>query len=145
MLMKLSLDPLLDQEFEGRHRVKHVLNSEVPYVCCWIGWIAKTFDYINRVKLTLPLSVYEGMWTCSPFLVAMHLLDGSCVIVGIFFKLHATFPNNWDNEVLYKWFLTPFHDGVLNRRLVIDCDRGSFPHDPETVGDMPSWHTRLAK
>ena len=25
-----------------------------------IGWIVKTFDYINRVKLTLPLSVYEG-------------------------------------------------------------------------------------
>ena len=22
---------------------------------------------------------------------------------------------------------------------------GSFPHDPETVGDMPSWHTRFGK
>ena len=50
------------------------------------------FDYINRVKLTLPLSVYEGTWTHSPPLVAMHLLDRSCVIVGIFLKLHATFP-----------------------------------------------------
>ena len=26
----------------------------------WIGWIVKTYDYINRVVLTLPLSVYEG-------------------------------------------------------------------------------------
>ena len=60
----------------------------------WIGWIVKMFDYINRVNLTLPLSVYKGTWTHSPRLVAMHLLDRSCVIVGIFLKLHATFPNS---------------------------------------------------
>ena len=59
-----------------------------------IGWIVKTFDYINRVNLMLPLLVYEGTWTHSPLLVAMHLLDRSCVSVGIFLKLHATFPNN---------------------------------------------------
>ena len=50
----------------------------------WIGWIVNTFDYINRVNLTLPLSIYKGTWTHSPRLVAMHLLDKSCVIVGIF-------------------------------------------------------------
>ena len=94
MLTKLSLDTLLHQKFEGRHRAERVHNSEVPYVRCLIGWIAKTFDYINRVKLTLPLSVYEGTWTHSPPLVAMHLLDRSCVIVGIFLKLHAAFPNS---------------------------------------------------
>ena len=55
--MKLSLDPLLDQEFEGRHQAEHVLNSEVSYVRYLIGWITMTFDYINRVNLTLPLSV----------------------------------------------------------------------------------------
>ena len=49
MLTQLSLDPLLDQEFEGRHQAEHVLNSEVPYVWYLIGWIAKKFDYINRV------------------------------------------------------------------------------------------------
>ena len=38
----------------------------------WIGWIVKLFDYINRVNITLPLSVYEGTWTHSPPLVAMH-------------------------------------------------------------------------
>ena len=32
----------------------------------WIGRIVKTYDYINRVVLTLPLSVYEGTWTHSP-------------------------------------------------------------------------------
>ena len=34
MLMELSLDTLLDQEFEGRHRAERVLNVEVPYVRC---------------------------------------------------------------------------------------------------------------
>ena len=32
MLTELSLDPLLDQELEGRHRAECVLNTEVPYV-----------------------------------------------------------------------------------------------------------------
>ena len=33
--------------------------------------IMKTYDYINRVVITLPLTVYEGTWiTLSP-LVAM--------------------------------------------------------------------------
>ena len=57
------------------------------YVRYLIGWIAKTFDYINRVKLTLSLSVYDGTWTHSPPLVAMHLLDRSCMIVGKFFEI----------------------------------------------------------
>ena len=43
---------------------------------------------------TLPLSVYEGTWTHSPPLISMHLLDRSCVSVGFFLKLHATFPNS---------------------------------------------------
>ena len=32
MLMKLSLDTLLDCEFVGCHRAKHVQIVEVPYV-----------------------------------------------------------------------------------------------------------------
>ena len=47
--MKLSLDTLLDQEFEGRHRAEHVQNSEVTYIRCLIGRNEKKFDYINRV------------------------------------------------------------------------------------------------
>ena len=49
-----------------------------------IGRIMKTYDYINRVDITLLLSVYED--TLSP-LVDMHHLDRSCVIVGFFLKL----------------------------------------------------------
>ena len=97
MLAKLSLDPLLDQEFEGRHRVERVQNSEVSYVRCLFGWIAKTFDYINRVKLTLPLLVYEGTWTHSPLLVAMHLLDRSCVRI-CFFEIACYVP-----QQKYAW------------------------------------------
>ena len=47
----------------------------------------KTYDYINRVVITLPLSVYEGTWTALSPLVAMHHQDGSCVCVGFFLKL----------------------------------------------------------
>ena len=78
MLTELSLDPLLDQEFEGRHRAERVLNSEVPDVRYLIGRIVKTYDYINPVVLTLPLSVYEGTWTTLSPLVAMHHHDLAC-------------------------------------------------------------------
>ena len=94
MLTELSLDPLLDQELEGRHRAERVHDSEVPYIRYSIGRNVKTFDYINRVEQMLPLSVYEGTWTRSPRLVAMHLLDRSCMRVGFFLKLHAMFPNS---------------------------------------------------
>ena len=55
-----------------------MLNSEVLYVRYLIGRIVKTYDYINRVVLTLPLSVYEGTWTTLSPLVAMHLHDLAC-------------------------------------------------------------------
>ena len=45
----ISFVPLLDQEFEGRHRAERVQNSEVSYVRCLIGRNEKKFDYINRV------------------------------------------------------------------------------------------------
>ena len=70
--------PQLDQEYKKRHRAKHVLNTEVSYVCAWIGRAVKTYDYINRVVITLPLSVYEGTWTTLSPLVAMHHHDLAC-------------------------------------------------------------------
>ena len=75
MLTKLSREAQLDQELVGRHQAERVLNAEVPYVRCLIGRIVKTYDYINRVVLTLPLSVYEGTWTTLSPLVAMHHHD----------------------------------------------------------------------
>ena len=38
--------------------------------------------------------------------------------------------SHWYNEVLYKRFLTHFRDGIWNRRLVRDVDRG---------GVLPTW------
>ena len=43
---------------------------------------------------------------------------------------------HWCASVLYKRFLTPFRDGIWDRRQVSVGDRVSFPHDPETVGGM---------
>ena len=92
--MKLSLNPLLDQEFEGRYRVKRVLNTEVPYVR-YLDWLDREDVRLHQPHLLmLPLFVYEGTWTHSPPLIAMHLLDRSCLSVGIFLKLHATLPNS---------------------------------------------------
>ena len=73
-----SFVPLLDQEFEGRHRVERVQNSKVSCVRDLTGRIVKTYDYINRVVLTLPLSVKEGTWTTLSPLVAMHHHDLAC-------------------------------------------------------------------
>ena len=78
MLKELSLEALLDRVFVGRHRAERVLNSEVPCVRHLIGRIVKTYDYINRIVLTLPLSVYEGTWTTLSPLVAMHHHDLAC-------------------------------------------------------------------
>ena len=35
-------------------------NAEVPCIRYLIGQIVKTYDYINRVVITLLLMVYEG-------------------------------------------------------------------------------------
>ena len=61
----------------------------------------KMFDYINRVNLTLLLSVYEGTWIHSPPLIAMHLLDRSCVSVGFFFEIACYVPQQWHPSQVY--------------------------------------------
>ena len=59
MLTKLSLDTQLDLEFVGRHRAERVkIAGAVSSVLD--RSIVKTYDYINRVIITLPLTVYEG-------------------------------------------------------------------------------------
>ena len=65
MLTELSRKALLDRSSRDVIEL-NVLKSEVSYVRYLIGRIVKTYDYINCVVLTLPLSVYEGMWTHSP-------------------------------------------------------------------------------
>ena len=55
-----------------------MLNSEVPCVRYLIGRIVKMYDYINRVVLTLPVSVYEGTGTILFPLIAMNHHDLAC-------------------------------------------------------------------
>ena len=81
MLKELSLDPLLDQEFEGRHRAERVLNMEVQYVRYLDRLDREDVPLHQSRELTLTLLVYKGTWTHSPPLVTMHLLDRSCVSV----------------------------------------------------------------
>ena len=93
MLTKLSLKARLDQS--TRDTIE--LNSEVSCVRYLIGRIVKTYDYINRVVLTLPLSVYEGTWTHSPLSVL-------CITMILrvrrkFFEI-TTFPNTY----YIQWF-----------------------------------------
>ena len=87
------LDTLLNQEGKGRPRVERVQNSEVLYVRCLIGRNKKKFDYINRVVKRFRFRSTRVRGQTLP-LVAMHLLDRSCMSVGIFLKLHAMFPNS---------------------------------------------------
>ena len=76
--MKLSLNTRVDRS--SRDVIGLKLNSEVSCVRYLIGRIVKTYDYINRVVLTLPLSVYEGTWTTISPLVAMHHHDPVCAL-----------------------------------------------------------------
>ena len=50
----------------------------------------KTYDYINHVVLTLPLSVYEGTWTHSP--LSLLCITMILCVRRIFFEI-TTFPN----------------------------------------------------
>ena len=51
-------------------------------------------------------------------------LPTAIILVGSNYHPH----HHWYSEVLYKRFLTPSRDGVLNRPLVSDCDRGGPSH-----------------
>ena len=78
VLTKLSLNTRLDRSSRDVIVLHVSRTSEVPCVRHLIGRIVKTYDYINRVVLTLPLSVYKGMWTTLSPLVAMHHHDLAC-------------------------------------------------------------------
>ena len=78
----------------------------------------KTYDYINRVLLTLPISVYEGTWTYSPFSLL-------CIIMILrvrrnFFEI-TTFPNSTGPIVHYE--LTTVD--ALEAKLVVERDCAS--------------------
>ena len=60
-----------------------MLNSEVSCVRYLIGRIVKTNDYINRVVLTLPLSVYKGTWT--------NTLPSCCYAITMILRVRRNF------------------------------------------------------
>ena len=60
VLTELFPDTLLDRSPGIVIKLNVCRTSEVPCVRYLIGRIVKTYDYINRVVLTLLLLVYEG-------------------------------------------------------------------------------------
>ena len=49
----------------------------------WIGRIVKTYDYINRVVITLPLTVYKGTWT--------NTLSSRCYAITMILRVRRKF------------------------------------------------------
>ena len=78
MLTKLSLNTLLDRSSRDVTELNVCRTRRCRTFGTWTGRIVKTYDYINRVVLTLLLSAYEGMWTTLSPLVAMHHHDPVC-------------------------------------------------------------------
>ena len=66
MLTELSIEALLDRSSWDVIELNVCGTRRCRAFGTWIGRIVKTYDYINRVVITLPLSVYEGTWTHSP-------------------------------------------------------------------------------
>ena len=67
MPTKLSCEALLDRSSRDVIELNVCRTRRCHAFGTWIGRIMKTYDYINRVVLTLTLSVYEGTGTHSPF------------------------------------------------------------------------------
>ena len=66
MLTELSCEALLDRSSRDVIELNECRTWRCRAFGTWIGRIVKTYYYINRVVITLPLSVYEGTWTHSP-------------------------------------------------------------------------------
>ena len=82
----------------------------------------KTYDYINHVVLTLPLTVYEGTWTHSPLLLL-------CITMILrvrrnFFEI-TTFPNSGIRARFYALML---YARVEHKRVVGDTSHTAYQH-----------------
>ena len=58
----------------------------------------KTYDYINRVVLMLPLTVYEGTWT--------YTLPSCCYIITMILRVRRNFfeITTFPNSGIRAWF-----------------------------------------
>ena len=90
MLKKLSCEALLDRSSRDVIELNVCRTRRCRAFGTWIGRIMKTYDYINRVVLTLPLSAYEGTWTHS--LLSLLCITMILCVRRIFFEI-TTFPN----------------------------------------------------
>ena len=77
--MKLSLDPMLDQEFEGHHQAERVLNTEVPYVR-YLDWLDQEDVRLHQPRCAnaSDFGLRGYVDTLSP-LIGMHHHDLACV------------------------------------------------------------------
>ena len=98
VLMELFLDNRLDWNSRDVIELNVCKNSEVSCFRCLIGWAVKTYDYINRVVLTLPLSVYEGTWTHSP--LSLLCITMILCVRRNFFEI-TSFPNSGTRARFY--------------------------------------------
>ena len=71
MLTKLITDTLLDRSPGIVIELNVCWTRRCRTFGTWIGRIVKTYDYINRVVIMLPLMVYEGTWATLSPLIAM--------------------------------------------------------------------------
>ena len=78
VLTKLSLNTRLDRSSRDVIELNVCRTQRCRAFGAWVSRIVKTYDYINRIVLTLPLTVYEGTWTTLSPLVAMHHHDLAC-------------------------------------------------------------------
>ena len=63
MLTELPLKARLDRSSRDVIELNVCRTRRCRTFGAWIGRIVKTYDYINRVVIKLPLTVYEGTWT----------------------------------------------------------------------------------
>ena len=91
--------PQLVQELEGRHRVERVLNTEVSYVRVLGSVGPRRRSTTSTTLLSASAFGLRGyVDTLSP-LISMHLLDRSCMVVGIFLKYCV--PQHWHQSQVY--------------------------------------------
>ena len=98
MLTKLSLNTRLDRSSRDVIELNVCKNSEVPYFRCLISRAMKTYDYITRVVLTLPLTVYEGTWT--------YTLPSRCYAITMILRVRRNFfeITMFPNSGIRAWF-----------------------------------------
>ena len=78
VLTELSLKARLDRSSRDVIKLNVCRTRRCFTFGAWISRIVKMYDYIDRIVLMLPLSVYEGTWTTLSPLVAMHHHDLAC-------------------------------------------------------------------